>query len=42
LLLLASLKDRFIYRKLNYFLEVKDEELDILKDNNLADEIVGD
>jgi len=40
--LLASLKERFSYRKLNYFLKVKDNKLYILESNKLTNKAIGD
>jgi len=40
--LLASLKERFAYRKLNYFLKVKDNKLYILESNRLTNKVIGD
>ena len=40
LLLLASLEERSIYRVLNYFLEVRNE--DDLEEELLTDEVTGD
>ena len=39
LLLLANLKKRSIYRKLDYFLEVRDN---VLEEDNLVDEATED
>jgi len=40
--LLDSLKEKFIYRELDCFLGVNNDELDALEGNDLVDEATGD